>query len=96
MSLIKCPECNHSVSSQANSCVQCGYPFKEQKVLIEEVDKEIKEEAIVPLVILFISFFIMAFSGVSDSPLGFFSIIGIICAVIWLCTINAKAWWDHG
>ena len=28
MSLVACPECNSSISSQANSCPQCGLPLK--------------------------------------------------------------------
>lgn len=27
MALIKCPECNHQVSSFADSCPNCGYPI---------------------------------------------------------------------
>lgn len=28
MALIKCPECNHDVSSQAEKCPHCGYQLK--------------------------------------------------------------------
>ncbi|MCU9949143.1 zinc ribbon domain-containing protein [Pseudomonas solani] len=28
MALIDCPECNRSISDQAPSCPQCGYPMK--------------------------------------------------------------------
>lgn len=27
MALLKCPECNHDVSSEATSCPNCGYPI---------------------------------------------------------------------
>jgi hypothetical protein len=29
MALIKCEECEHSISDKAQSCPQCGYPSKE-------------------------------------------------------------------
>ncbi len=31
MALIKCPECNHSISSQADICPHCGYELNERK-----------------------------------------------------------------
>ncbi len=31
MALIKCPECNHEVSSIADSCPNCGYPLARAK-----------------------------------------------------------------
>lgn len=31
MSLIKCPECNHEVSTEAELCPNCGYPIKEKQ-----------------------------------------------------------------
>lgn len=30
MALIRCPECNKEVSSQATNCPKCGYPLKSQ------------------------------------------------------------------
>jgi len=30
MSLLKCPECGGSVSSEANACPHCGYPIKKE------------------------------------------------------------------
>lgn len=31
MSLIKCPECQHDVSSEATFCPNCGHPFNKEK-----------------------------------------------------------------
>jgi len=39
MSLIKCNECGHSVSSKALSCPECGYPFNGQNELEREAAK---------------------------------------------------------
>ncbi|MBR6046261.1 MAG: zinc ribbon domain-containing protein [Ruminococcus sp.] len=33
MALIKCPECGTSVSSEAPTCVRCGYPLKQNTVV---------------------------------------------------------------
>ncbi|WP_151832260.1 zinc ribbon domain-containing protein, partial [Acinetobacter ursingii] len=30
MALISCPECSRQVSTQANSCPNCGYPLQTQ------------------------------------------------------------------
>ncbi len=31
MSILKCPECGHDVSSEATSCPNCGYPMKKEE-----------------------------------------------------------------
>ena len=31
MALIKCPECNKEISNKSNTCVHCGYKFKNNK-----------------------------------------------------------------
>ncbi len=44
MSLIKCPECHHEVSTEADNCPHCGYPLnKEHKEVIENTPIEIKQ-----------------------------------------------------
>lgn len=41
MALIKCPECNESVSEKANSCPHCGYPLKPEVTPIQyELEKD--------------------------------------------------------
>ena len=30
MAIIRCPECNNTVSDQAGTCPHCGYPLKKQ------------------------------------------------------------------
>ncbi len=30
MALLKCPECGHDVSSEAEACPHCGYPIKKK------------------------------------------------------------------
>ena len=34
MALKKCPECNNNVSTEAESCPQCGYPIRTKKVTV--------------------------------------------------------------
>ena len=41
MALIKCPECGKEISDKAESCIYCGYPLKENKV-IQPVQEEKK------------------------------------------------------
>lgn len=35
MSLIKCPECNKEISSEAESCPNCGYVIKAKKQVLK-------------------------------------------------------------
>lgn len=42
MALIRCPECGHKVSTEADKCPECGYPTS--KMSKEEVFVEKKEE----------------------------------------------------
>ena len=46
MSLIKCPECGHDVSSEATHCPHCGYPIarKEEDGQKAEVNTELQSE----------------------------------------------------
>lgn len=39
MALIKCPECGQDVSSEANTCIHCGYPLKKNINQPEEQPK---------------------------------------------------------
>jgi len=34
MALQKCPECNHNVSTEAESCPQCGHPIRAKKITV--------------------------------------------------------------
>ena len=33
MSLIQCPECGKDVSSEAENCIHCGYPLKQETII---------------------------------------------------------------
>jgi hypothetical protein len=37
MALIRCPDCGHSVSNQARTCPNCGYPLREVEYRTHEV-----------------------------------------------------------
>jgi excisionase family DNA binding protein len=45
MALIDCPECNQKISSKAESCPHCGYPFKDNLVSKIEYKNMIMEPA---------------------------------------------------
>lgn len=38
MSLIRCPECGKEISDKSKQCVHCGYPLKEHKNMICEIN----------------------------------------------------------
>ena len=40
MVLIKCEECNHSISSKAEACIKCGAPIKANKKAKENIKVE--------------------------------------------------------
>ena len=55
MSLIKCPECGHDVSTYADKCIYCGCPMEVIKKLsgrseIDVLDKEVAHEYILTFV----------------------------------------------
>ena len=35
MAMINCPECGKEISDQAASCINCGYPIKQQNEITE-------------------------------------------------------------
>lgn len=41
MALQKCPECNHNVSTEAESCPHCGYPIRAKKISVTEPPKQV-------------------------------------------------------
>ena len=43
MALLKCPECEKDVSSEADYCIHCGYPLK-QKTIINGVSYDLTSE----------------------------------------------------
>ncbi len=43
MAILRCPECGHDVSSEANSCPHCGYPINKINIF-GNYDKPINDE----------------------------------------------------
>lgn len=41
MALIKCPECGKSVSSEAVSCIHCGYPLEKNRETLESTPAQV-------------------------------------------------------
>ena len=52
MALIKCPECNHSVSSHATHCPNCGCPIEAIKTVIVFSEWSIHLKAFQTLILL--------------------------------------------
>ena len=48
MALIKCPECGKEISDKAESCIYCGYPLKENKVIqpVQETKKPLESHVV--------------------------------------------------
>lgn len=55
MSCIACPECGKEVSSEAKSCIHCGYPLKRKDSVIPK--KVIAVICAIALVLVYFSFF---------------------------------------
>lgn len=36
MAIIKCPECEHQISSKAEFCPNCGYPIIKRKIIVKQ------------------------------------------------------------
>lgn len=36
MAIIKCAECEHQISSKAESCPNCGYPINKKKLIVKQ------------------------------------------------------------
>jgi len=74
MSLIHCTECNNEISDKAPSCVHCGNPLSEDKILkMNEVEIEVTRKKIKmkSLIILLVVSFFMFIVMVTDIPFAY-------------------------
>ena len=44
MSLVRCPECGHMVSTHAPSCPKCGFPYKKYEDTAKAYGVDIHKE----------------------------------------------------
>jgi len=95
MALIKCIECGKEVSDKADACISCGNPMRQQavvvqeKVQIEQTDKEWKVLSIFAILFVFGGFFTM-FSSIGW---GFFL---IFIAFVLMFISGIGSWWTNG
>ena len=98
MSLIKCPECNKEISTEAVSCIHCGKPLKENIQTIQKTSKRWKKVKLIAWIGLIIGFFVFitnvqnggfqnVYTGIGFC-LGFFSFITLLIG-------KFGAWWTN-
>ena len=107
MSLIKCLECGHQISSNAESCPKCGYPIAGggstqahggKIQTIEQTSKKYKLQQLLSslLVIGSVIAMIVGFSGNEPSSGAVsFGILGLIVGLIWFIVVRFLTWWHH-
>ncbi|MGP8282819.1 MAG: hypothetical protein ACLQT6_08910 [Desulfomonilaceae bacterium] len=92
MSLIKCPECNKDVSTQAASCPHCGAPIsppQEIKVVTELTGKRYKTLIFFSLATCIVGFF-FAITGYPE-----FGVYMIVIGFIGYSYAKYLIWWEH-
>lgn len=78
MSLIKCPECENTVSNKANTCPQCGFPISKTKKRIKRKNIILDIKKNIPLAIN------KLFESKVFMYLVFLPMIICICIAVWL------------
>lgn len=102
MAIIKCPECGAEVSDKAEKCPKCAYPIivvnSEEKIqTVQLTRKKYKLLQLSSCLVLFISWFIIAFSLLSKSVAGvIFGFLLLFFSFIWALIVVIKVWWHHG
>jgi len=107
MALIKCPECNAEISSNAESCPKCGYPIagggstqahggKIQTV--EQTSKRYKLQQLLSSLLIIGSIIVLtvAHSGSEPSEAAAFGVLGLVVGFIWFIVVRFMTWWHHG
>lgn len=98
MSLLKCPECGHNVSSEATTCPNCGFPIKKEKIQIypEPIDdiwiEKYKKKAfntkrnqiIINAIILILDIIFWPLSFINDGKFVVFAILASIFVYVLL------------
>ena len=101
MSLLKCPECGHNVSSEATTCPNCGFPIKKEKIQIypEPIDdiwiEKYKKKAfntkrnqiIINAIILLLDIIFWPLSFINDGKFVVFAILASIFVYVLLISI---------
>ena len=108
MALIKCPECECQISSNAECCPKCGYPIagggstqahggKIQTV--EQTSKKYKLQQLLSSLLIIVSVIMIADSSSegadSSSEVAVSGILGLIVGLIWFIVVRFLTWWHH-
>ena len=95
MALIKCPDCEKSVSDQAPACPHCGSPVRAH--IIEKTSKKYKGQQLLGAVLIAVGIMlaIVGKGEESDFLLICGGMMGIAGGLIYLFA-GIGAWWEHG
>jgi len=104
MALIKCPECECQISSNAECCPKCGYPIagggstqahggKIQTV--EQTSKKYKLQQLLSSLLAIGSLMVMIIGSGLESGVAAFGILGLIVGLIWFIVVRFLTWWHH-
>jgi uncharacterized membrane protein YvbJ len=93
MSLMKCVECAHDVSSSAAACPNCGAPVNSQGIqtpltTVQQTSKNLKIHVIIYNSLIW---FGLAFAFVNP-------LLGIpifFIGIIWCIATKLRTWWHH-
>lgn len=106
MSIVKCPECGHDVSSKAAACPNCGAPVAQSPLrsdhaaphgkhvqTIERTSKSYKTQYLLSWTIG-IACIIGALASGGTAETWF--ILGWVLCIFWYIAARIGAWWDNG
>ena len=99
MALIRCPDCDRSVSDAAPTCPGCGRPISDEKpsppvVAIELTSKRFKARMLWGWGIFFLGLVVgslLLWLGLPGWPGAVISVAGVLV----YCSAVAAAWWNH-
>jgi uncharacterized membrane protein YvbJ len=105
MPLINCSECNHEVSSKAESCPKCGAPISTARETqaagaaiktVQETSKKFKLQSLISVVLIIIGFvWMLNLSQNSASEPSPIPGILIFVGFFWYIVNRFRIWWHH-
>ena len=105
MALINCKECNHSVSSTAATCPNCGAPVAtanetraagQQITTMQETSKKFKLHylACMAVIVIGIVWGIGSAQNPDSEPSGI-PVLMVTVGFIWYLVTRFRVWWHH-
>ena len=101
MALISCPECQKEISSNAESCINCGNPMESTQVgvdkerihTIQETGKSLKVYKLISIISAVIGF-IMLIKTSGENPSGIGALMFFGGVALYIIT-SFRVWWNH-